>query len=162
MPPSFPSTDFEGFFLGATSLFPSRASQQVIFDPEEKKHSFARAAQAVRYRYRSCVECEKEFKGLLVNLGEPFKTGWGDEGSTYELERCIYLFFMSALSVFDSFAFCLYFVGHAIQSADFLYVTKPKKITRHSTAEAFKVAFPQAPLTALLIALKDDARFKKH
>ena len=158
MPASFPDKDFAAFTLGATSLFPGK--QQVIFDPEEKRRSFIRSAQAVRYRYRSCVECDEEFKGLCVNLAEPFKVGWGDEGSTYELERCIYLFFTSALSVFDSFAFCLYFVGNAVQAADFPNVAKPRDISLHSTAKAFKAAFPQAPLTALLITLKDDARFK--
>ena len=32
--------------------------------------------------------------------------GWGDEELTYKLERCIYTFFMSGLSVFDSFTYC--------------------------------------------------------
>jgi len=60
--------------------------------------------QAVRYRYRLCTECSEEFKALLANPSETWQAGWGDEELMYKLERCIYVFFMSGLSVFESFA----------------------------------------------------------
>jgi hypothetical protein len=54
-----------------------------------------------------------------------WRAGWGDEELTYKLGRCIYSFFMSALSVFDNFAFCLYFLGHAIKPVEFPEVANP-------------------------------------
>jgi hypothetical protein len=114
----------------------------------------------VRYRYRSCAECQDEFKAVLDNASEAWwATGLGDEELTYKLERCIYLFFTSGLSVFDSFAFCLYFLGHAIQPGTFPDVAKPRNITRKATSSGFNAAFPQAKITGLLAALPGDASF---
>jgi hypothetical protein len=114
----------------------------------------------VRYRYRSCTEACEEFKALLANPSPSWQNGWGDEELLYRLERCIYVFFMSALSVFDSFAFSLYFYGNALQSAAFPKITQPRKITRGSTAEAFAAAFPHDNITKLLAGLSDDAAFE--
>ena len=86
--------------------------------------------------------------------------GWGgDEELTYKLERCVYVFFMSGLSVFDSFAFGLYFLGHAIKPSAFPDVANPRNITRKATSKAFNAAFPQAAITGLLAGLPDDAGF---
>lgn len=66
---------------------------------------------------------------------------------------------MSGLSVFDSFAFCLYFLGHAAQPDAFPDVANPRRITRRATVEAFNAAFPQAKLTEHLVSLPGDAGF---
>jgi hypothetical protein len=66
---------------------------------------------------------------------------------------------MSGLSVFDSFAFCLYFLGHAIQPVDFPDVASPRNITRKATAKGFSAAFPQAAITGLLANLPQEAAF---
>jgi hypothetical protein len=113
----------------------------------------------VRYRYRSCAECQDEFKALLANASEAWRAGLGDEEFTYKLERCIYMFFMSGLSVFDSFAFCLYFLGNAMQPRAFPDIANPRSITRRATSRAYSAAFPQAKITALLAGLPDDAGF---
>ncbi|MGP8245291.1 MAG: hypothetical protein ACLQVN_12325 [Bryobacteraceae bacterium] len=89
-----------------------------------------------------------------------WQAGWGDEELTYKLERCIYMFFMSGLSVFDSFAYCLYFLGHAKQPAAFPEVVNPRNITRNATAKAFNTAFPRAAITRILAGLPVDARFR--
>lgn len=125
----------------------------------EKRRQFDWSWQAVRYRYRSCSECKDEFRTLLGNASELWRAGGADEELTFKLERCIYVFFMSGLSVFDSFAFCLYFLGHAIQPGGFPNVANPRKITRMATAKAFGSAFPQSPLTGLLGSMPQDARF---
>ena len=159
MPAAFPETDFRAFGRAATTLFPPRAG---IFDQEKNRRSFDRAWKAVRYRYRSCVDCNEEFRALLVNPSKPFQPGWSDEGSTYELERCIYLFFMSGLSVFDSLAFCLYFVGHATKPNDFSCVASPRKIDRKRTSAAFRATFPQAALSGLLVSLQSDPKLSTN
>lgn len=159
MPPAFPETEFRAFGLAASNFFPALLSHEALFDPHEKKRHFDWSWQAVRYRYRSCAECQDEFKALLHNASDVWRAGWGDEELTYKLERCIYMFFMSGLSVFDSFSFCLYFFGHAIQPDAFPQIVNPRKITRMTTSKAFSATFPQAEITSLLVALPDDARF---
>jgi hypothetical protein len=163
MPASFPETKFREFALAARAFFPDLKTfagwEEMLYDPQEKHRQFDWSWQAVRYRYRSCTECNDEFKTLHANLAEPFKSGWGDEEVMYKLERCIYVFFTSALSVFDSFAFCLYFYGHAIRPCAFQDVAHPRRITRKSAAQAYCAAFPQATITALLAKLPNDSRF---
>ena len=159
MPASFPETDFRAFGIAATAFFPGVVSGEALFDPEEKRRHFDWSWQAVRYRYRSCAECNDEFKTLLDGASEMWKAGWGDEELLFKLERCIYVFFTSALSVFDSFAFCLYFYGNALEPSAFPEVGNPRAITRHSAAKAFKAAFPKDAITGLLAGLSKDTRF---
>ena len=73
----------------------------------------------------------------------------------------MYLFFTSALSVFDSFAFNLYFYGNALLPGNFPLVGKPKKIITAETAKAFADAFPGESITKDVGALSNDARFRK-
>jgi hypothetical protein len=160
MPATFPDTDFRAFGVVASIFFPALMSDEALYDPLEKRRQFDWSWQAVRYRYRSCAECNEEFKELLAEPSEMWKAGWEDEELTYKLERCIYVFFMSALSVFDSFAFCLYFVGHALQPSAFPKIATPRDITRGATAKAFTAAFPQASVTGLLAGLSNSAAFK--
>lgn len=160
LPPTFPETEFRAFGVAASKFFPALLSDEALYDPLEKKRQFDWSWQAVRYRYRSCAECQDEFKAVLGNASESWLAGWGDEEMTYKLERCIYMFFMSALSVFDSFAFCLYFLGHAIQPDAFPDVGSPRKITRSITSKAFNAAFPKAAITKLLGSLPQDAGFR--
>jgi len=159
MPSSFPETEFRAFGIAATNLFPALLSDEALFDPQEKRRHFDWSWQAVRYRYRSCAECSEEFKELLDNPSEAWQAGWGDEELTYKLERCIYIFFMSALSVFDSFALGLYFLGNAINAAAFPDVANPRKITRAATHRAMSAAFPHDAITGSLASLGKDARF---
>jgi hypothetical protein len=130
MPSTFPESDFRAFGITANHFFPGLLSDEALSDPQEKRRHFDWSWQAVRYRYRCCAECSDEFKTLLDKPSEAWQSGLGDEELTYRLERCIYVFFMSALSVFDSFVFCLYFLGNAIRPPAFPDVANPRKITR--------------------------------
>jgi hypothetical protein len=159
MPPEFPDTKFRAFLRAADKFFPALISDAALFDPEEKRRHFEWSWQAVRYRYRNCTECRDEFKTLHANASEAWRAGCGDEELTYKLERCIYMFFMSGLSVFDNFAFCLYFLGHAVQPGAFPDVVRPRNINRTATGRAYSAAFPQARITGLLVALPEDAGF---
>lgn len=159
MPATFPDTDFQAFGLAGHTFFPAVGSEEAMLDPHEKVRQFQWSWQAVRYRYRSCAECNDEFKALLVKPSDMWKAGWGDEELTYEPERCIYVFFMSGLSIFDSFAFCLYFLGHALQPNAFPEVAHPRRITRKLTQQAFGCEFSQAAVTGLLSKLSQDTRF---
>jgi hypothetical protein len=159
MPSMFPDSEFRSFGVAAARFFPALLSDEVLYDPLEKRRHFDWSWQAVRYRYRSCVECSEEFKTLLDNPSQAWQSGWGDEELTYKLERCIYVFFVSALSVFDSFALCLYFLGNAIQASAFPDVANPRKITRFSTQKAMSTGFPNEAITGLLSGLSQDTRF---
>ena len=159
MPSTFPASEFQAFGLAASNFFPGLLSNEVLYDPQEKRRHFDLSWQAIRYRYRTCCESNDEFKALLDNPSEEWQTGWGDEELTYKLERCIYIFFMGALSVFDSFALCLYFLGNAIQPKAFPNVGNPRKITRSSTQKAMSVAFPKDTITGVFGGLSQDTRF---
>lgn len=159
MPPEFPEAEFCGFGQSATEFFPPVLSDEALTDPEKKRLQFVRAWQAVRYRYRTCSECNEEFKALLATASESWQMELGDEELTYKLERSIYLFFMSALSVFDSFCFCLYFLGGAMRPTAFPDVSNPGNVTRCATSKAFRTAFSAAPITVLLTELPKDPGF---
>jgi hypothetical protein len=156
MPATFPEADFRAFLLAASRFFPDIFGDDALFDPQEKKRHFDWSWQAVRYRYRTCAECSDEFKPLFNNASE---AGWEDEELEYKLERCIYLFFMSALSVFDSFGFCLYFLGGALRARDFPNVGTPRNITLAETRDSFAKVFPSEGISGTLRALLENPGF---
>jgi hypothetical protein len=159
VPPGFPDSEFRSFGIAAARFFPVLLSDEVLFDQLARRTHFDWSWQAVRYRYRSCAESSEEFKALFDNPSQGWQSGWGDEELTYKFERCIYVFFVSAVSVFDSLALCLYFLGNAIEPAAFPDVQNPRKITRPSTQKAMSAAFPNDAITGLLASLGQDARF---
>jgi len=160
MPPAFPLEDFRAFGVAASRFFPDLLSDEDLSDPLEKRRHFDWSWQAVRYRYRICAECNDDFKTLLANASESWRSGWGDEELNYRLERCIYIFFMSALSVFDSFGFALYFLGSVLRHSGFTDVSEPKNITLRATIKAYEATFPQAALTQQLRDLTQDPEFR--
>ena len=125
--PSFPEVEFRAFGVAARGCSRRCSATKSLYDSLEKRRHFDWSWQAVRYRYRGCTECSEEFKALLDDASQAFVSGMGDEELTYRLERCIYVFFMSALSVFDSFALSLYFLGDAIQPGAFPDVVNPER-----------------------------------
>lgn len=153
MPTAFPERQFQSFRTGANAFFPNPLSD------EDPWWHFMMAWLAVRYRYRICAECNDEFKMLLANASQLWRAWSADEEQNYKLERCIYMFFMSGLSVFDSFAFCLYFLGNAMEPGAFPDVANPRNITRRATAKAFAAAFPQAAITLHLSELLHKSEF---
>lgn len=161
MPASFPGDDFVAFGRAASRFFPELLSLEYHDDRLEKGQHFERAWQAVRYRYRLCVECDGEFRSLLASPSERWQAGWGDEELTYGLERCVYVFFVSALSVFESFGFCLYFLGGALRADKFPHLAKPRNINLAATGKAFASAFPDARITAGLVALPQSPGLTK-
>ncbi len=90
---------------------------------------------------------------------------WSEgEEHHYQLDQCIYNFFMNALSVFDSFAFCLYFVGGIIDKKTFLKIENSKQIcsiTLKTTIVEFKSVFPNSLLTTCLDELSKNTDFVK-
>jgi hypothetical protein len=159
MPSDFPLTDFRAFGLASQRFFPKLLSDEDLNDPQEKLRHFQWAWQAVRYRYRLCFDSSDEFSALLLNAGESWRKGGSDEELSYKLERCIYVFFLSSVSIFDSLAFCLYFFGNALQPVNFRYVYKPKKITLKATTTAFATSFPEANISQRLTELSKQPEF---
>jgi hypothetical protein len=159
MPSAFPATEFQAFAKAAATLFLPFVSKENVFDPQETRRQFEWAWQAVRYRYRLCTECNEKVKALMADPSQMWQAGM-DEEVMYKLERCIYVFFMSGLSVFESFGFCLYFLASAIRPDAFPYVSKPKKIKLCTASKAFTAAFPQAAITARLAELLQKSKFR--
>jgi hypothetical protein len=159
MPPDFPLIDFRAFGIAAQSFFPKLLSDEDLNDPQEKLRHFQWAWQAVRYRYRLCYDSSEEFSALLINPNEARSKGGIDEELSYKLERCIYVFFISGVSIFDRLAFCLYFFGNALRPTNFRYVDGPKKITLKATTSAFATSFGQANITDRLRELSEQPEF---
>jgi hypothetical protein len=161
MPSSFPQETFQEFGKQASKLFPAVLTDKNLNDPLQKQQHFERAWLAIRYRYRACYEQNEEFKALLQHTTDLWREWGSDEEKNYRLEQCLYYFFMNCLSVFDSFAFCLYFVGAMIVPEHFSHVGKPKNITLKATTNAFASAFPNEPITKRLRILSEDTDFKR-
>jgi hypothetical protein len=159
MPFDFLLTDFRAFGVAAQSFFPKLLSDEDLNDPQEKLRHFQWAWQAVRYRYRLCYDSSEEFSALLINPNEARSKGGIDEKLSYKLERCIYVFFISGVSIFDSLAFCLYFFGNALRPTNFHYVDEPKEITLKATTSAFATSFGQANITERLRELSEQPEF---
>lgn len=154
--PTFPQSTFQEFGRLASAFFPPILSDEDLNDPCQKL--FQRAWLAVRYRHRACSEQNEAFKIILTNaMASDLWREWSEgEQHHYELEQCLYSFFMNALSVFESFGFCLYYVGSTIAPRNFPNVSNPKNITLKATGTAFDAAFPHASIAARLMELPQD------
>jgi hypothetical protein len=146
MPESFPHEEFIEFWKQAgmvhlpylVDVTGKKVSLEpkLIRDDPRLAGPIESAWNAVRYRYRACAECNEEFKGIL---GENSTTSResaidGVRGeSSYRLERCLYNFFVNSISVFDSFGFCLYYVGRERQRDAFRHASQPRKISLRET-----------------------------
>jgi hypothetical protein len=123
---------------------------------------FERAWEAVRYRYRTCVEQNDEFKSLLQEGSDKWRDSAYDDAhgeQDYRLDRCLYGFFTNSVSIFDSFAFCLYFAGAVRRQSGFRLVAEPEKITVTNTKQAFRNAFPEASISRHLATLAASQAF---
>lgn len=163
MPLTFPEDAFKEFGKLAGLFFSPILSDQNFEDSHEKLGHFRGAWLAVHYRYRACWELNEAFKTLFLNaMANDLWREWSEgEEHNYQLEQCIYHFFMNALSVFESLAFCLYFVGGIINKIYFNLIKNPRNITLKTTISAFEAAFPQLSLTDHLRNLSKDTGFGK-
>lgn len=160
MPAEFPMQTFRAFGIAGSRFFPAVGSQESFSDQFERTTHFNWSWQAVRYRYRTCSECANEFRKLVGSAGEGWLTGTEqNEELTYRVEACIYLFFVSALSVFESLGFCLYFLGAGLQPVAFPLIKNPKSITLKRTADAYKSAFPHATISKRMSELLTSREF---
>jgi hypothetical protein len=161
MPAAFPEQEFRAFLVAARAFLPAFLSYETLEDPWERFWQFDRSWQAVRYRYRICSEANEEFRAFLANADDAWKEGRSkDEEFKYQLERCIYMFFMSAVSVFESFGFCLYFVGNAIRPGEFQLFAQPKRINLDATTSTFVKTFPKTRIAQALSDLLEGPPFR--
>jgi hypothetical protein len=157
---AFPEDDFRTFAIAASTHFPAPFSDADLSD-RTARWQFDRSCQAVRFLtvYRLCTECCGEYKALRARPSELWAIGWADEELNYKLERCIYVFCMSGLSVLENFVFCLYFYGNAIHPDLFAYFNEPRKINIATTSEAFAATFPAATITQQLVRLRKEPAY---
>ena len=161
MPTTFPLEDFLAFGKLASGFFHPLLSQENFNDPLEQQHHFSMAWLAVQYRYRTCWESNEDYRAIIANAGELWKEWASDEEQNYLVETCLFRFYTSALSVFDSFGFCLYFVGNGVDGTHFVSVSEPRKITLNATKNEYSSAFPNTGLSYQLSGLLTDPKFKE-
>lgn len=160
-PKGFPQELFQEFGKYAGELLPAPLSDEALSDPLQAQHQFVQAWRAVRFRYRTCCEVNEEFKSLFATASELFREWNWDEEHGHKIQRCLYTFFTNGLSVFESFGFCLYFVGNAIKPKEFVHVQEPRNITLRSASDAFNAAFPNTAISNSLVDLRNDGEFRK-
>lgn len=68
---------------------------------------------------------------------------------------------MNAVSVLESFGFCLYFIGAMIDARDFPKICSPRGITLKTTLDVFKSAFPNSSVALSLSAMAKDPGFTR-
>jgi len=161
MPPAFPETEFRELWELTHQLLPKWLSEQHLNDPARKREHFEQSWEAVRHRYLLCSSSNEDFRKLLAEPSEMWQAGWEDRALAYELERCIYVFFMSALSIFESFAYNLYFLGSIIDPDGFPQVCSPKNITLKITRKDFEERFEVAEITGELVLLAKSDEFAR-
>ena len=162
MPAAFPSRTFRAFGIASARFFPRVLSDEYLSDPVHRTTQHQWSWQAVRYRYRTCSETADEFQVLVASGDEGWRVGMAqNEELTYKLERCIYIFFLNALSIFESFAFCLYFVGSGVRPSAFPLVRNPRRITIKLTAEVYEKEFPKAAISDELKQFLSSAEFRR-
>ena len=127
MPSSFPKDKFQQFGLLSAEVFPAPWSDEDLNDPLQRRQHSDRSYMAVCYRYRTCTECNEEFKALLANAPDSWREWNHHPELAYKLERCLYTFFMNGLSVFESLGFCLYFIGGGRRPPAFSPTGKPPR-----------------------------------
>jgi len=160
MPKSFPQKEFQEFAKFAGKLFPKIFSDENLSDPLQKHMHFQRAWLAVCYRYRACSEYNASFKTILAGTNDLWREWGADEELNYKIEQCLYYFFVSGLSVFESLGFCLYFVGGMMDPNKFP-MSDPRKITLKSTVSAFEATSPGSPISRNLRSLLKNSTFKQ-
>lgn len=97
-------------------------------------------------------------KAMSNDLWREWSVG---EEHTYQVEQCLYGFFMNGLSVLESFRFCLYFLGAMIDEQNFQKTNSPKCITLKTTRTAFQAAFQNSSVTRNLTAMPNDSGFTR-
>jgi len=160
LPTSFPEDKFKEFGRLASVFFPKVLSEEDLNDPLQRRLQFERSWVAVMYRYRACADYNDDFKALVLGASDLWREWGADEELNYKLEQYLYGFFMNGLSIFESFGFCLYFVGAAQQFMNFLYVCEPRNINLEKTTRAFCNAFPHLSIATRLDALVKGKDYK--
>ncbi|MDR3628738.1 MAG: hypothetical protein P4L42_00210 [Desulfocapsaceae bacterium] len=163
MPHAFPKAAFQEFGEVAATLFPTPLSDQNLNDPLQKRLHFQGAWLAVCYRYRACAEQNTVFNSVFDQaMNNDLWREWSvGEDHNYELEQCLYGFFMNAISVLESFGFCLYFVGAAIDVQNFPKIHTPRGISLKTTRAAFESVFPYSLVTTNLATIVADPAFTR-
>jgi len=163
LPAGFPQNEFREFGKLAATLFPATLSDEDLDDSLQRRLHFQGAWLAVCYRYRACAEQNSAFNSVFDKaMSSDLWREWSEgEDHNYELEQCLYGFFMNALSVLESFGFCLYFVGAMIDVQNFPKTSNPRGITLKTTHAAFEAAFPNSSVTAYLAQMAKDPGFTR-
>ena len=163
LPPAFPQVEFLEFGKLAATFSPASLSDEDLNDLLQRQLHFQWAWRAVCYRYRACAEQNVAFNSVFDKaMSSDLWCEWSaDEEHNYQLEQCLYGFFMNALSVLESFGFCLYFVGAMIDAGNFPKINSPKGITLKTTLAAFEAAFQNSSVTLNLAAMAKDPGFTR-
>lgn len=156
----FPEVLFTELLNSACKLFPPPASNDSIYDEDQKWNQFVFSSDAVKYRYRKCQEDNTEFKNVFATASELW-INWNEGEENYQVDKCLYSFFTNGLSIFESFGFCLYFIAGMMKPKEFIDVREPKKITLNKTTRLFNRYYSDEIITIKFHELLEDDTFRE-
>lgn len=116
-------------------------------EPDLPWAEWAGGWNAVAYRWRACWDASESFKASVLRDGDA-----PEQGPRYHQERSLFEFFVSALSVLESYTYSLHAIGAMLKLDGFAMVTEEdrKAVKVKSTVRRFNDAFPDDPLSTVL------------
>ena len=116
---------------------------------------FSDAWLAVAYRFFACTEHDASFRSSIERAGSnPPRL------EHYIQERELYGFFVTGLTVIESFYYGCYVIASMI-NGDGFPMDNPRSIQVSSTADKFVKNFAQKPITRELDSLRNNDAFKR-
>jgi hypothetical protein len=116
---------------------------------------FYDAWQAVGYRFFTCVEHDIAFTASIERAG----SRPAERMEHYIQERELYGFFVTGLTIIESFYYGCYIIAAIIDSIGFP-VDRPEKIKVDETADRYLDNFPEESITHQLDNLRKDVAYK--
>jgi hypothetical protein len=115
----------------------------------ERWNEYMAAWNAVAYRFRAVADHDEAF--VLALFPDTHE-------NRYKQEKELFGFFVSGLSVLESFSYGLYFLASLVASQHFP-IQKRQEITLKVTGQCFDRAFPKKPITLCLHSLLNEVTY---
>jgi hypothetical protein len=145
--------------------FPTVAWRRVLDDLVTPWHGsaefwsdFAGGWLALAYRWRACFDANDAFVASVREHGET-----PTEGARYQQERLLYEFFISGLSVFESYAYALHAICSVLDASSFPLTSDAHRraVSPAKLGSRLKASYPKEKLTITLGSVLDSAEYQR-
>ena len=145
-PPDFPATLFEEIESKVKEL-----RRKGLLE-KENWSEFAQGWNGVGYRFLFLCDYDKDFSSVSRQT---------DHTELYKQNKALFSFFSSARSLFENYAYCLYFLGNGLRSSDFPTDDKSlKRVYFGAVACKYSCLFPSEAVTNVLSSIESSDYFE--